>query len=243
MSGFQKQVNLQPAPAVAGDFASANIRASLLSGAGAFVVAATAAPVTPGVTVGRFAWGDQSSGLAKGAFDGSVTAKLGFVHREQQALITTFLAESGNVVLPGHEITLMSEGEFWASFALGATPGQVVYVNVNDGSAVAKAVGTSVTEASVTASIAVTTGIMTVSAVGSGTLAVGQLLAGVNIPLGTRITALGTGTGGTGTYQTSTILAAASATVTAQTLVSPSPAWFVDSVAANGELAMISSIA
>lgn len=41
---------------------------------------------------------------------------------------------------------------------------------------------------------------MTVTAVASGTLAVGQYLVGPNVAAGTEITALGTGTGGTGTY-------------------------------------------
>ena len=50
----------------------------------------------------------------------------------------------------------------------------------------------------VTAAIAGTT--MTVSAVTSRTLAVGQVLTGSGVTGGTTITALGTGTGGTGTY-------------------------------------------
>ena len=56
-------------------------------------------------------------------------------------------------------------------------------------------------DASVTAAIAGTT--MTVSAVGSGTLAVGQTITGSGVTPDTKITALGTGTGGTGTYTVS----------------------------------------
>jgi len=52
--------------------------------------------------------------------------------------------------------------------------------------------------AAFTASIASTT--MTVSAVSSGTLAVGQTVMGDDIPEGVRIASLGTGAGGTGTY-------------------------------------------
>lgn len=52
--------------------------------------------------------------------------------------------------------------------------------------------------ASFTAAISGTT--MTVSAVSSGTLAVGQAIVGSGVTDGTYITALGTGTGGTGTY-------------------------------------------
>jgi hypothetical protein len=55
--------------------------------------------------------------------------------------------------------------------------------------------------ASFTAAIA-NTGVMTVSAVASGTLAVGQIVTGVGVADGTIITSLGSGTGGTGTYNT-----------------------------------------
>jgi len=57
------------------------------------------------------------------------------------------------------------------------------------------------TECVFTGSISGTT--LTVSAVTSGTLSVGQNLIGVGITAGTTITALGTGTGGTGTYTVS----------------------------------------
>jgi hypothetical protein len=49
-----------------------------------------------------------------------------------------------------------------------------------------------------TASIA--TNVLTVTAVTSGTLAIGHTIQGTGIPDGVTITALGTGTGGTGTY-------------------------------------------
>jgi hypothetical protein len=57
-------------------------------------------------------------------------------------------------------------------------------------------------DAHVTAAIA-TTGIMTVSAVADGALAIGQVITGTNVPAGTTISALGSGTGGTGTYTVS----------------------------------------
>jgi hypothetical protein len=55
--------------------------------------------------------------------------------------------------------------------------------------------------ATFTAAIAGAT--MTVSAVASGTLAVGQHVTGTGVTAGTRITALGTGVGGVGTYAVS----------------------------------------
>lgn len=76
-------------------------------------------------------------------------------------------------------------------------------------------VGTQVA-ASITASIAAST--LTVSAVASGTLAVGQTVTGAGVPANTTIIALGTGSGGTGTYFLSTASTVASESMTATTL-------------------------
>lgn len=65
----------------------------------------------------------------------------------------------------------------------------------------------------VTGSIAATT--LTVSAVQSGTLGVGDLLTGSGVTAGTYISALGSGTGGTGTYTVSASQTVASTTITA----------------------------
>lgn len=64
-----------------------------------------------------------------------------------------------------------------------------------------------------TAAIAVT-GIMTVSAVATGQLAVGAQVLGAGIPSGTYITSLGTGTGNTGTYNTNLLAVVASESMT-----------------------------
>lgn len=58
--------------------------------------------------------------------------------------------------------------------------------------------------------------LLTVTAVTSGTLAIGQTLSGTNIGAGTTITAFGTGTGGEGTYTVSVNNSFASTTITAQ---------------------------
>lgn len=65
----------------------------------------------------------------------------------------------------------------------------------------------------VTGSISTTT--LTVTAVQSGTLGVGDVLSGTGVTGGTYITALGTGTGGAGTYTVSASQTAASTTITA----------------------------
>lgn len=72
----------------------------------------------------------------------------------------------------------------------------------------------------VTGTIATT--VLTVSAVASGTLAVGQIINGVGIPAGTVINSFGTGSGGTGTYNLSaSATVSVGETMTAGGLVSP----------------------
>ncbi len=56
---------------------------------------------------------------------------------------------------------------------------------------------------------------LTVSAVTSGTIYVGQVISGSGVTVSTTITALGTGTGGTGTYTVSASQTASSTTITA----------------------------
>lgn len=68
-------------------------------------------------------------------------------------------------------------------------------------------------DAVVTGSIATTT--LTVTAVASGTLVIGQTISGAGVTAGTIITALGTGTGGTGTYTVSVSQTASSTTISA----------------------------
>ena len=83
--------------------------------------------------------------------------------------------------------------------ALGTGTGGVGTYTINRSQTVAaETMNTAAVGAVVTATIAGTT--MTVSSVTSGTLHVGQTISGVNVTLGTIITALGTGTGGAGTY-------------------------------------------
>ena len=90
--------------------------------------------------------------------------------------------------------------------------------------------------ASFTADISGTT--MTVSAVASGVLAVGQVINATGIAGGTRITALGTGAGGTGTYTVShsQTLSSRAFTVTAsQFYFMTNPTWFTQTVTYAGE--------
>jgi hypothetical protein len=94
-----------------------------------------------------------------------------------------------------------------------ATP--TVSFHVNSTNAIRIPVGTTAQrpDATFTASISGTT--MTVTAVDSGTLAVGQTINGAGVTVNTQITALGTGSGGIGTYTVNNSQAVSSSTLTA----------------------------
>lgn len=140
---FQNQVNTVPAPAVEGDFADHNPRASVIAGPGGFVAG------SGGVTIGRFAWA-----AAPNDIDGSPTtvtnagsgAPDGFVHRAQQGLITTYLSKAGMTIPQGFGVTLMSSGGYWVkNDGSGAnTRGQKAFASNTDGSVKFAAAGATV---------------------------------------------------------------------------------------------------
>ena len=220
--GFQTVVNSTPAPAVAGDFASINPRATVLAGPGGLVTGAN------GVTVGKFAW-VAVDGVTVNNFGSAPNVPDGFVHRDQQALITQFLGQASNLVPQGFPITLFSAGDFWVN-NLGPgviSKGTTLYAGYADGGLYTSAP----TAASVTATLgstntaslgATSTGTavvgqptqITLSAV-TGLVSVGDTLSGTGITGGTTITGFISGTlGGAGVYQLSTTNTAAAATIT-----------------------------
>jgi len=206
---FQTQVNVFQAPAVAGDFASTNPRATVLAGPPDL----TAGPY--GVTVGLFAWQDAAGNGNVYNFAQSSVPPSGFVHRAQQSLITQYLAEYSNTVPAGFPVTLFSAGDFWVKNA-GSNEvliGMKAYANLSTGAITFAATGNPTTGASVTGSIAASTasvtgsisgGVLTVTAVASGTLVIGGILSGTGVATGTQITEqLSGATGGVGTYYVS----------------------------------------
>lgn len=227
MSGFQTQVNQQPAPAVEGDFASANPNASVVAGPNALVAGAN------GCTIGRFGWADVN-GLVSSAGIGVPT---GFIARALQGVMFNLLSQSTMSIPQGYAVTLMSAGDFWVKTSTAATAGQKVYANYADGSISTGPTGTPPAGASVTGSIAGTT--LTVTAVASGTLAVGQPVSGAGVAAGTVITGLGTGTGGTGTYTVNNSQTVASEALT--TTGGVETKWVVASAANANELVKITS--
>ena len=217
--GFQTSVNTQPAPAVAGDWASTNPRDFFLAGPGGLVAG------SGGATVGLFAWvspnpldADGTGQQVTNAGSGPVS---GFIHREQQALNTTYLSASGNVIPAGFQMGLLISGDVWVKNdgTTFAAVGMKAYASLTTGKARFGATGSATSAGtSNAATLAAQTGTMTGSISGnvltvSGTTAgtvlqVGAIIAGSAgsaggdaVATGTQIIKQLTGSvGGTGTY-------------------------------------------
>ncbi len=220
MSNFPGKPNLNQAPAVRGDFASQNPRASLLAGQGALVAPAG------GLIVGNFASVLKNSTgetVQQGFTAGN---EIGFLAREEQALISVYLAGDSLVVPQGFMVTLYTEGDFYAYFGNGATPGDVVYMDETTGAAISGAGSpTSVTGSiGFTGTASFATNVMTVVAQTAGSLIeVGDTVTSAGVAGGTTITAQLTGTPGAvgSTYSLSTApgtIATQAATTTSTTL-------------------------
>jgi hypothetical protein len=201
---FQSKVNALQAPGVAGDFASTNPFASLLAGPGEYV-----AP-SGGLLVGNFAWFGPAGQVSQSYVSGY---QLGFVGRDQQALITAYLGEATMLIPQGFMVNAFVTGDFWAKFEGGATPGQTVYADKTNGAPIAAASGSTPAAASATGLVgstadgagSITAGVLTVTAAPThGSYMPGDTLAGTGIPAGTTIVSQLTGTtGSTGTYEVS----------------------------------------
>lgn len=234
MSGFPTQVQTQPAPAVAGDFCSANPYFSVNAGQGAFVAGAS-------VSVGTFVWADPTFTSLQ---SGGIGQPTGFMGRNQQGLITQFLAESTMQLVPGTGCMCYSGGDFWAvnNGLLNAAVGMKAYAlfasglvtfaptgtppGAASGSASTIAAGAS---ASFTGSIAVVSnpagtqqnqtgneefGVLTVGTP-SQNVYPGDTLSGTGIQAGTKIVSQLTGTTGqAGTYLVNIPQTVASTTIT-----------------------------
>ena len=233
--GFPRQVNVVAAPAVAGDFASTNPRATVDASYAAFIAGAA------GLIIGHFAWADSANQVVNSYGAG---APSGFVHRDQQAIISAYLADDTMVQYPGSPATLFNAGDFWVKNdgSTTTTIGMTAYADNSTGKVVfgtsaptsgtctsgtlAKIVSASTgaaipaTAPSFTGSISGTT--LTVTAVAAGTVVgAGQVLSGGSSTVGyvdtnTTVLANLTGTnGGIGTYSVSISQNVASTTITA----------------------------
>jgi len=181
--GFQRTVNQQPAPAVAGDFAGANPRMSI-PGSGFKAYSA-------GLSLGKFAWFNPDTGIARNA--SANAGILGFVHREQKAMLTDFLQEAGVIVPGGYPVDGLAQGDVWADVGAGGIDvGDPVYANNTTGAAQKSSSGSTLTRwvaaskvpvpaiTNADATITALTGILTIpTGLASGAFEVGQLLSWV----------------------------------------------------------------
>lgn len=210
--GFQTQAYNQPVMAIAGDFASNNPYWSYDAGPGGLVAGSS------GVIVGNFAWvhyPPDSDGTPSQVYNapggGAYGPPNGFVHRAQQALITTYLADASLIIPPGFPVTIMAGGDFWVvnNGATDAQVGQKVFAAVANGQAsmatsgtlAAGVIGTSATAAStaVTSTASITGNVMTVIGQTAGGVYPGATVASPGV--GTVVAVLtGTPTATSATY-------------------------------------------
>jgi hypothetical protein len=213
--GFQTRVNRFNPIGVAGDFATANPRSTVYAGAGAFVAG------SQGVTVGNFAW-VAADGRTVNSFGEGDVAPTGFVHREQQGLITEYLAESSMVIPPGFPVVLHNGGDFFAvANGEAATPQAQIFARFSDGAAFVGAApaGTTATGSigatfTATGSVVDEVNELVITAV-TGLISIGDSLSGTGVPAGTSIVSQISGTpGGAGVYSTNNPCTSAANTVT-----------------------------
>ncbi len=147
----------------------------------------------------RYTWFISNPSAA--IFTGSITTTTLTVDSVLSGTIAVGQAIFGQGISQNTVITALGTG----------TGGAGTYTISNSQTVATTQINSVAAPAVVTGSITGTT--LTVSAVTSGTLQIGQTLEGANVTDGTIITAFGTGTGGTGTYTVSPSQTAASATI------------------------------
>lgn len=220
-NGFQTRVNRSVPPAVIGQYASMNPRATAIAGPGAF--RSGNGLKYDGVTqnlavIGSFAWGQGSFATSQKPAGASVG---GFVANELQTVIP--FPNSGDPLYPntvrlavenGFAVTLNSHGDFWtlpvAPVNGIVSPEDEVYARAYDGALTNDPVEFSATGVQTASSTTVT-----ISAVTKGALVPGVALQGTGLGTAPVVVAQLTGTpGGAGTYTLNESTGFASATVT-----------------------------
>jgi hypothetical protein len=224
IGSFQGSVNSANPIAVEGDFASANPRATALTvgfDANGFQTSGLIAGPN-GVTIGQFAWLAADGVTVNNYPSTNGSGKpLGFVHRDQQGLLTNYLQAAGTLIPPGFPVTVMTEGDFFDLIAGGsaAVYGSACYARYSDGALFVGSIptggsGTGSIGATFTASAGSPSTQLVVTAV-TGLISIGDTVSGTGIPAGTTILSQVSGTaGGAGTYVLSAANTASAATVT-----------------------------
>lgn len=210
-AGWQTQVYNQPAQGVAGDRASQNPIVTYDAGPGGLVADAS------GVQVGAFCWvtpptDPNGTGSFATQAKGS-GAVAGFLYNFTQALNTVFLSDGSMLIPQGLPVGLATQGDFWVvnNGASEAVFGQKAYAQYGTGlvsfaatgspSTTSTATGSTIAASTFSVTGSIANDILTVSAVGSGTVVAGATISGTGITTGTQIASQLSGTaGGVGTY-------------------------------------------
>lgn len=181
------------------------------------------------LTDGRVSFAATGAPAEGASVTGSVAASTFSVTGSIAGDIMTVTAVGSGTVVPGATIsgTGVTTGTKVGAQISGTPGGIGTYYVSNAGMTVAST------------TISGTYGTMTVSAVGSGSIDVGAVISGSGVVTGTRVTALGTGTGGTGTYIVDNNTVVGSTTISTTSNVETK--WSAVSAGNNGELVKISS--
>lgn len=123
---FQTQVNFQQGYAVQGDFATTNPLVSYAANESGFISGAQ------GILIGTFVWQEPNGVIVNNFGTGK---PIGFVARENQAVISQFLEEGTLKIPAGRNITVFRQGDFFAKNVFNASiTGQKIFANLTDGS-------------------------------------------------------------------------------------------------------------
>ena len=212
-TGFQDKVNPQPAPGQAGDYYGVDPRTIAIGGPGEYLAPAS------GLIVGNFCWVNADTGAVSQSYVPGY--QLAFLHRNESAAITLFLAPSTYLLNPGFPADLFTGGDFWAANtgAASAVPGDQVYANPANGAPISgnQSVASFTGLIGVTAATGTVAGtVLTLSGV-TGLVSVGDVFTDGSVS--TTIVSFGTGTGGAGTYNVSVTQAWAAAALTSTSSV------------------------
>lgn len=221
---FQKTINNTQAPGVPGDFASTNPFSSVLAGPGALVAPAG------GLVVGNFAWVGPAGQVSQSFQAGW---QIGFLGRNEQALITEFLGEFSMVVPEGFMVTLFDGGDFWAYFANGATALATVYADEDTGAPEMQATNTVTGAVGFTGTASFATDVMTVVAQTAGSIILpGDVVTSAGVAGGTTV--VSQLTGAPGAVGSTYLLSTSPGTITTQAATTASSTLNVTAVITGG---------
>lgn len=109
MSAFQTQVYVNPAQGQPGDFASSNPMFYQMSSTGKMVADSA------GVTVGHFATINADGTVTSLPVSAPDASRIGFVHREANAQIVTYLAGTSYTIYQGQPVAMFAKGDFFVT--------------------------------------------------------------------------------------------------------------------------------